>query len=195
MSNNAMQKLGDGNGMNRGGRSLDSNIRTEQHNTSVDGIQENINNRTHEARPELWDDASRNGSPSLHGIGLDVDEHDFMEADTAAAVSMAAQVSHYVGHANQGKGQMFHQNDSIEPIHSNVAQLCNPPTLENLEKIADVIAASQVSYISSAISFLSLTSVFLNLFYVASTTRKYSKVCFAVRMYVSQGITSTFPIS
>lgn len=196
MSNNTMQKLGNGNGISRGDRSLDSNIRTEHHNTSVDGIQENINNTTHEARPELWDDTSRNGSPSLHGIGLDVDEHDFMEADTAAAVSMAAQVSHYVGNANQGKGQMFHQNDSIEPIHSSVAQLCNPPTLENLEKIADVIAASQVRYISSTTSFISFSSVFLiPKFYVASTTRKHSKVCFAVRMYVSQGITSTFSVS
>jgi hypothetical protein len=111
---------------------------------SVDHRDANNNNGSslhNENRRDVWDESG--ASHSNTGIeGIDVDEHDLLET-SAAAVSMAAQAAHYVG-GQMGKNQV--QGDLMEIGHTSVnVQLCNPPTLDNLEKIADVIAALQVS--------------------------------------------------
>jgi hypothetical protein len=94
---------------------------------------------------DLWGESTGVNHSNTGIDGIDVDEHDFMETN-AAAVSMAAQAAHYVGGGQMGKNQVTGHGDSMEFNHPSVnAQLCNPPTLDNLEKIADVIAASQVS--------------------------------------------------
>ena len=113
-------------------------------NNSADhGSVQHMHSSTNKTNHDMWS-ASADGNSNSGIGGIDVDEHDFMEADTAAAVSMAAQAAaQYAGH---GKNQMIHHSDSTDINHTSAshAQLCNPPTLDNLEKIADVIAASQV---------------------------------------------------
>ena len=123
--------------------SMDSENGSGDNNSPVHGSVEHMHSSTNKTNHDMWS-ASADGNSNSGIGGIDVDEHDFMEADTAAAVSMAAQAAaQYAGH---GKNQMLHHSDSTDINHTSAshAQLCNPPTLDNLEKIADVIAASQV---------------------------------------------------
>ena len=122
--------------------SMDSENGSGNNNSPVHGSAQHMHSSPSKTNHEMWS-ASADGNSNSGIGGIDVDEHDFMEADTAAAVSMAAQAAaQYAGH---GKNQMLHHSDSMDINHTAVhAQLCNPPTLDNLEKIADVIAASQV---------------------------------------------------
>jgi hypothetical protein len=87
-------------------------------------------------------DASRN---AVKIDGIDVDQQNFIEAE-ATANSIAA---HYGGNRQVGvhnKNQMLHSSDSFDQGHvSATAKLPSPPNLNNLEEIADIIAASQVS--------------------------------------------------
>lgn len=81
---------------------------------------------------------------------IDEDEHDYSDSDTAAVISMAAKAAQYAGGNQiglQGKNQGY-QNESldIDDLASMNIHLSNPPNLENLEKIADVIAACQVRF-------------------------------------------------
>lgn len=98
---------------------------------------------------DLWGESTGIGHSDSGIDDIDVDEHSLhgLMESSAVAVSMAAQAAHYVGNGDMnGKNQVVYQGDSIESNYASANfQLCNPPTLENLEKIADAIAASQVS--------------------------------------------------
>lgn len=79
------------------------------------------------------------GESSMNGI--DFDEQDFIEAE-AVAKSVK---SHY--DINRPIGSQPKLSDSIDLGHiSSTAKLPSPPMLVNLEEIADIIVASQVSF-------------------------------------------------
>ncbi len=124
---------------NRGGGNGSNAVGSPLHPSAARQQQQHAHSNNDHHHRDLWGESTGGVNHSNTGIdGIGVDEHDFMDTN-AAAVSMAAQAAHYVGGGQMGKNQ----GDAMDLTHH--AQLCNPPTLDNLEKIADVIAASQVS--------------------------------------------------
>lgn len=112
---------------------------------------DNQQEQTHEGVASHNDSSESSNNDRLHSA-YDIDEddeHEYSDSDTAAVISMAAKAAQYAGGQQiglHGKNHGGYQNDSmdIDDLASLNIHLCNPPNLENLEKIADVIAACQV---------------------------------------------------
>jgi len=102
------------------------------------------------ADQQMGSDASNQERHGSNMYDSDDDEHDFSYTDTAEVISMAAKAAHYVGGtqsgSSHGKNHGSYQVETMDSdsLSSMDIHLCDPPTLDNLEKIADVIAACQV---------------------------------------------------
>jgi hypothetical protein len=183
----------------KGASPLNSRNENGNNGSTVHGSALQMHSSTNDNN-HMWS-ASSDGDFNSGIDGIDSDEHDFMEGDTATAVSIAAQAAaQYAGSAHE-KNELLHLSDSMDINHPSAtanAQLCDPPSLDNLEKIADVIAASQVR------TKIEIESFLLSLFMdwrltasssVATTTRSNYNVCITSRLCISQGPSSDVSIS
>jgi len=122
---------------------------------------DNRKEQTHEgATCHYHSNESSNNERHHPTYDIDDDEHDYSDSDTAAVISMAAKAAQYAGGHQiglHGRNNGSYQTDSmdIDSLASMNIHLCNPPNLENLEKIADSIAASQAQQREALAMFVS----------------------------------------